>query len=154
MRNGQVVSIHIVRVEAQPAEAYSDVKVLPDFGIEGDYRSGQSPHRQVTLVEEEVLADVGSALGIEVSPGASRRQIMVRGIRLNALLDKTIHIGQVTVRGESLCDPCDNMERTIGRGARRLLEGRGGLCCRVLEGGTLSVGDTVTTSGEDASNRD
>jgi MOSC domain-containing protein YiiM len=35
------------------------------------------------------------------------------------------------------------MEETLGRGAVAAMYGHGGLCCRVLAGGTLSVGDAV-----------
>jgi MOSC domain-containing protein YiiM len=35
------------------------------------------------------------------------------------------------------------METAIGTGARQALEGRGGVCARVLTGGTLRVGDVV-----------
>jgi MOSC domain-containing protein YiiM len=126
-----------------PAEPQSRIETRADFGLVGDYRSGHNPNRQVTLIDEAVVADVAETLGRPVPPGASRRQIMVRGLDLNSLLGKTLKIGPVTLSGERPCDPCDNMERTIGPGAKAALEGRGGLCCHVVSGGVIQIGDWV-----------
>lgn len=143
MTRGEIVSIHIAREEGKPAEPQESIEARTDFGLLGDYRSGHNPKRQITLIDESVIADVARTLGHSVHPGASRRQIVVRGLDLNSLLGKTFRLGAITLRGERPCDPCDNMERTIGPGAKAALEGRGGLCCYVVSGGTIQVGDPV-----------
>jgi MOSC domain-containing protein YiiM len=95
------------------------------------------------LIETEVLEEVGRRLGTPVPLGASRRQVVVRGITLNDLLGKRLRIGAVRVFVETPCDPCSRMEETIGGGARKALEGRGGVRCFVLAGGELRVGDAI-----------
>ncbi|HKA13168.1 MAG TPA: MOSC domain-containing protein [Candidatus Dormibacteraeota bacterium] len=139
----EVVSIHTASERSGPAQALAEAEVVTDYGIAGDWRSHPRNTRQLTLIEEEGLLASGSRLGLTIPPGASRRQVVVRGVSLNATLGKNVRLGQVVVEVTDLCDPCANMERTIGPGARLAMATRGGICARVLEGGTLRVGDQV-----------
>jgi len=119
-------------------------EVRANYGIEGDWRSRANTGAQLTLIEEEALYHVERTLGRVVKPGASRRQVVVRGIALNPTVGQRLRVGDLELEVTSLCDPCDNMERTIGPGARAALTDRGGIRTRVLAGGTLRVGDRVT----------
>jgi MOSC domain-containing protein YiiM len=139
---GEVVSIHRAGFRDAPAESLKSARILTNFGLEGDFRS-QRAGRHVTLIEEETLHAVGERLGIAIPSGASRRQIVVRGLALNPTVGKQLRIGEVVLEVTSLCDPCINMESKIGSGAREALTDRGGVCARVLAGGTMRVGDTV-----------
>jgi MOSC domain-containing protein YiiM len=143
-RMGKVVSIHIVRERDGTAEAVEHATAQTNFGLEGDWRSRRNRAGQLTLIEAEVLDEVGQLRGAGVPAGASRRQIVVRGVKLNELLGRRIRIGDVPLFVETPCDPCKRMEETIGTGARAMLEGRGGVRCFVLAGGELCVGDAVT----------
>ena len=140
---GEVVSIHIVRQRAGAAEAVEQATAQTNYGLEGDWRSHRNRGGQLTLIEAEVLEEVGRLLGSRVASGASRRQVVVRGVRLNDLLGRRIRIGGVRVFVETPCDPCARMEETIGAGARKALQGRGGVRCHVLSGGELCVGDPI-----------
>lgn len=115
-----------------------------NFGIEGDYRSGKFQIGQITLVEAEIIETMSRELGYEIPAGASRRQIMVKGIMLNELIDQNLRLGSVLVRVEDKCNPCNNMEKKIGPGAKNAMNGKGGIRCRVIEGGELHVGDKIT----------
>jgi MOSC domain-containing protein YiiM len=140
---GEVVSIHIVRQRAGGAEAVEQATAQTNYGLEGDWRSHRNRSGQLTLIEAEVLEEVGRLLGSRVPSGASRRQVVVRGVRLNDLLGQRIRIGGVRVFVETPCDPCARMEETIGAGAREALQGRGGVRCHVLAGGELCIGDPI-----------
>jgi MOSC domain-containing protein YiiM len=140
---GEVVSIHIVRQRDGSAETVEHATAQTNFGLEGDWRSRRNRAGQLTLIEAEVLEEVGRLLGSRVPSGASRRQVVVRGVRLNVLLGQRIRIGGVRLFVETPCDPCKRMEETIGAGAWGALEGRGGVRCFVLAGGDLRVGDLI-----------
>jgi MOSC domain-containing protein YiiM len=140
---GEVVSIHIVSQRHGVAEAVERVTAQTNYGLEGDWRSRRNRNGQLTLIEAEVLEEVGHLLGAPVPSGASRRQVVVRGIKLNELMGQRLRIGDVRVFVETPCDPCSRMEETIGAGAREVLEGRGGVRCFVLAGGELRVGDAI-----------
>jgi MOSC domain-containing protein YiiM len=69
---------------------------------------------------------------------------MVRGIVVNELIGQNLRLGHILVRVEDKCNPCNNMEKRIGPGAKDAMNGRGGIRCRVIEGGELRVGDKIT----------
>src|SRR5688500_10389805 len=92
---GEVISIHITRERDGVAENVGSATALTNYGLEGDWRSRRNRAGQVTLIEEETLDEVGRLLGYPVSPGASRRQIVMRGVDLNALIGQRIRIGAV-----------------------------------------------------------
>jgi MOSC domain-containing protein YiiM len=140
---GEVVSIHLVRQRDGAAEAVDRVMALTNYGIDGDWRSRQNRGGQLTLIEAEVLEEIGRILGYPVAPGASRRQIVVRGVKLNELIGQRVRVGAVRLFVETPCDPCARMEKTIGAGAWAALEGRGGVRCHVLAGGEICIGDPL-----------
>ena len=141
--SGEVVTVHTVRERNGVAEALAVAGVRSDYGLEGDWRSRRGSERQVTLIDEESLLAAGERLGYPVPPGASRRQVTVRGLPLRDVLGRTLRVGEVLLAVTGPCDPCEQMNRTIGPGARAALEGWGGVCARVLEGGTLRPGDAI-----------
>lgn len=141
---GHVVSIHLVSQRDGPAAALDIAQFVADYGLSGDFRSRKGRGRQITIVEAEVLEHVAARLGIDAVPaGASRRQVVVRGVDLNATLGKRLRLGDVLVSVEAPCDPCSNMEAKIGPGARQAMHDRGGVCGRVLEGGAIRPDDLV-----------
>src|SRR5215471_15009155 len=118
----RVVSIHLVSQRDGPATALDEAQFVADYGLTGDFRSRQGRGRQITIVEAETLERVAARLGIEaVPPGASRRQVVVRGVDLNATVGKRLRLGDVLVSVEAPCDPCSNMEVKIGPGARQAM---------------------------------
>jgi MOSC domain-containing protein YiiM len=139
-----VVSIHRVAEHDGTAVALSEARYVDDLGLEGDWRSRPDSDRQISLIEEEALAHAAAALGLSGVPsGASRRQVVVRGIALNDTVGKRLRVGPLLVSVEDLCHPCANMEKKIGSGARAALAGRGGIVGRVVRGGILRAGDPV-----------
>jgi MOSC domain-containing protein YiiM len=140
---GEVVSIHIVRSRNGAAESLERARVLTNYGVEGDWRSHRNRSGQLTLIEAEALEEVARRLGYPVPAGASRRQVVVRGVRLNDLMGRRVRLGAVRLFVETPCAPCSRMEATIGPGARAALDGGGGVRCHVLVGGELCIGDPI-----------
>lgn len=145
---GTVVSIHRIASKGGAALALDEARFVADFGLVGDWRSRSGRGRQITLIEEEGLEAAARALGRgPVASGASRRQVVTRGIALGEAVGRRLRVGELLVLVEELCDPCSNMERRIGAGAREALQDRPGVCGRVIEGGVLRPGDPVLAEG-------
>jgi len=71
------------------------------------------------------------------SPAKARRNIIVRGIDLNELIDQDFEVQGVRFHGTQECRPCYWMNRAIAPGAEEFLKGRGGLRAKILTNGKL-----------------
>ena len=103
-----------------------------------------SGKRGITLIQAEHLPVIAALAGhASVSPAMLRRNVVVSGLPLMALKGRRFRIGDVLLEGTAPCDPCSRMEAALGPGGYNAMRGHGGLCARILEGGTLHLGDTV-----------
>jgi MOSC domain-containing protein YiiM len=135
-----------MRVEAitiGPSEALTpveSVRAVAGCGLEGDRKfrpNGARPGEAITLIEAEVLEDVA------LTGPESRRQVVVRGVRLNDLVGKRFRVGGVECLGVELCEPCLHLQSLTRPGIIDELVHRGGLNADILNDGTIAVGDAV-----------
>jgi len=151
MSQGKVVSIHIAAVAAAPIKSVAEVVAVADRGLEGDrYFSGVGTYsnqpgggRDVTLIEIEAIEALKRDYQIELDPSLARRNIITRGVPLNHLVGQVFKVGDVTLRGIRLCDPCSHMEKLSRKGAMRGLIHRGGLRAEIVSAGMIRVGDAI-----------
>lgn len=115
-------------------------------GLQGDHYSGRNTKRQITLIQSEYLDAVGAILKIKkIDPQLTRRNIVVSGINLNALKGQQFRIGsEVILEMTGLCHPCSRMEENLGAGGYNAMRGHGGITAKVIEGGTIRLGDEVS----------
>jgi MOSC domain-containing protein YiiM len=138
-------SVQVEAINIGPSEAIgpvTSVKAVAGHGLEGDrhYVTGRSarPGQALTLIEAEVLEDVG------LSGAQSRRQVVVRGVRVNDLVGKRFRVGDVECVGVRICEPCRHLQSLTRPGIIKDLIHRGGLNADIVSSGTISVGDEVT----------
>jgi MOSC domain-containing protein YiiM len=151
MAQGTVVSIYIAAAASAPTVFIPEVRAIPGKGLEGDryfskigtYSNNPGSGRDVTLIEIETLEALKRDYGIELELGESRRNIVTRGVSLNHLIGRDFRIGEVTLRGMRLCEPCSHLEGLSRKGVQRALIHRGGLRADVIAGGIIRVGDPV-----------
>jgi MOSC domain-containing protein YiiM len=151
---GTVVSIHLAAIGGAPVTEVVEVRAVPGKGLEGDryftnrgtYSKPQrDPGGEATLIESEALEALKRDYGIELALGASRRNIMTRGIALNHLVGREFAVGAVRFRGIRLCEPCVHLQKLTEAGVMRGLVHRGGLNAVILSDGFIHVGDIITT---------
>jgi MOSC domain-containing protein YiiM len=123
--------------ETQSAEARTG------GGLRGDRYSGGSGKRGVTLIQAEHLPAIAALAGRDIVPALLRRNVVVSGIPLIALKQRQFRIGDVVFEGTDPCDPCSRMETALGEGGYNAMRGHGGLCARIVSGGTFKLGDQV-----------
>jgi len=122
-------------------------------GLEGDHRMENTPGsaRQITLISEEFIQQIAHFTGRDdIDPALLRRNLVVRGINLNALRHQRFQIGEAVFEATALCHPCSRMEKALGKGGVAAMIGHGGVCARVLRTGKISVGDLLEVQPEDA----
>jgi len=112
------------------------------FDGRGTFSNTHARGHDLTLVEAEVLEELSFPSG-RLAAEKARRNVVTRGIDLNALVGKRFLIGDVECLGQRLCEPCAHLERLTETGVLRALVHRGGLRADVLTDGTLRVGDQV-----------
>lgn len=120
-------------------------ELVTDYGIRGD-RSVEKVggKRQVTLIQAEHLSAIAACAGLdEVTPEMLRRNLLISGINLLALKDRTFRVGEALLQYTGLCAPCSYMEEVLGAGGYNAMRGHGGITAKILKGETISLGDRV-----------
>jgi hypothetical protein len=154
-RAGTVVGLFTAATREAPCERHERRAVHAGRGLDGDRyaeASGTFSHperrgQDLTMIEAESL-DALSAHGITLAMGDARRNVVTRGIGLNALVGRHFTIGGVPCYGARLAEPCAHLERLTTRGVLRGLVHRGGIRVDVLGDGELSVGDEIRLNPE------
>jgi MOSC domain-containing protein YiiM len=131
------------RARGAPVEPRGWVEVVPGVGIIGDRYAARLGHwgdprwpdQELTLVEAEVAEELG------IGAGQLRRNVVTRGVQLNAMIGNTFRIGDAVLIGVRTCHPCRYLESLTRSGLADALAGPGGLRARILSGGRISVGD-------------
>ncbi len=147
---GQVAWLGIRPERNSPVLVVDSVDASAAAGLLGDHYSGQSGNRHVTLIQAEHVPAVAALTGrAELDPALLRRNIVVSGLNLLALKDQTIQIGDpergpVILEITGQCHPCSKMEIALGPGGYNALRGHGGMTARVVQGGTIRMGDSIT----------
>jgi hypothetical protein len=99
----------------------------------------------LTLIQAEVLDSLTLPDGRTLGYAEARRNIVTRGIDLNALVGRRFRVGDVECLGQRLCEPCSHLERLTTKGTLRGLIHRGGLRADVLTDGEVTAGDLIET---------
>lgn len=143
-RAGRVEWIGLRPARDVPMREVDMVEAIAGKGLRGDRYASASGKRGVTLIQAEHLPVIAALSGhAAVPPALLRRNVVVSGIPLVALMGRRFRIGDVVLEGTDSCDPCSRMEDALGAGGYNAMRGMGGLCARIVAGGTLHVGDAV-----------
>lgn len=146
-RVGSVEGILTSPDAESPLVRVDEVEALAGRGLRGDrYCDGRGtfsapgPGYQLTLVEAEVLDS------IDLPWEQARRNIVTRGIALNALVGHHFMVGSVECIGRRLAEPCAHLEKLARPGLLRPLVHRAGIRADILRGGPIAVGDRVAVA--------
>lgn len=146
---GRVIGIYVAAVRGELPAAAPAIAALAGVGLAGDrYATGAgtwSPWpgtgREVTLIAAEVLESLPESCRLD--PAEARRNLLTRGVDLDALVGRDFRIGGARLRGQRPCEPCRHLEALTRPGVAARLRGRGGLRADVLASGLIHCGDAV-----------
>jgi MOSC domain-containing protein YiiM len=133
--------MQIEEINIGPSEALAPVNsviAVAGCGLKGDrhfFDSDAPAGQALTLIEAEVLQDVG------LTGAQSRRQVVVRGVRLNDLVGRRFRVGDVECYGVELCEPCLHLQQLTRPGIIKDMIHRAGINADILTDGEISVGD-------------
>jgi len=147
LRTGSVAAILTAPAAEAPLVRVETAEAIAGRGLAGDrYWAGagtfSAPGRgyELTLVEADALDS------IDLPWEQARRNVVTRGIALDALVGRRFRIGAVECVGRRLAEPCAHLERLARPGLLRPLVHRGGLRADIVAGGTIAVGDEVAAA--------
>lgn len=150
-----VVEALAVAPEAEaPMRLVQSARALAGRGLAGDRyadgagtfssRGARRPGFDLTLIAAEVVEELTSR-DASLDFASTRRNVLTRGVDLNALVGRDFTIGGVRCRGLRLAEPCAHLERLSGPGLLRPLIHRGGLRADILGDGMLVTGSAIST---------
>ena len=147
---GRVEAIWIRAESGGTPESRERASLEAGRGIAGDrYWNASSPDtpsppgRALTLIEAEAIEGLREDTGIVIGAEQSGRNVVTRGIALNALVGKRFRVGGVECEGVELCHPCRTFERRTEQGVLKGMTNRGGLNADILIDGEIAVGDEI-----------
>ena len=148
---GRLEAIAVASGAGREPRLLDRVRAIPGHGLEGDrystgdgtFSGGTGDGRALTLIEAEVLDSLALPGGAPLGAVDARRNLVTRGVPLNALVGRRFTVGEVECEGRRLCEPCAHLERLTQPGVLRGLVHRGGLRADILSAGTIEVGAAV-----------
>jgi MOSC domain-containing protein YiiM len=155
MQSGKIEGIYVAAEAGAEPRPVERVRAVAGRGLEGDrnftgegtFHDPDKPGRDLTLIEAEAIDGLADDTGVELAPGAARRNVVTSGISLNDLVDRRFKIGDVECVGRLLCHPCSHLERATQPGVLKGLANRGGLRADILGDGWIEVGAPLEELG-------
>lgn len=146
---GRLIGIARRAARRAPMETVESVEIGANAGVEGDHKGAKFPRRGVTVLAREAweaaLADLArSGNADDLAWTARRANLLVEGVELPRALGGIVRVGAVVLEVTYPTTPCQRMDEAR-EGLMRALypDWRGGVTCRVLEGGRVALDDAV-----------
>ncbi len=157
---GNVIGLFTSAAPGERMRAHLSVRALAGYGLEGDrYARGQGSYsrleppvaRHVSLIRSEDIEVANKELMrrglLPFSADETRRNIVVEGVDVYALLGQEFRIGDVCLRGSDPTRPCRIPSAVAGKAEfREAYHGRGGIRAEVLSDGVISIGDVLAAA--------
>ena len=147
---GSVIGVCLSATEGGVAREVSEAVATAGAGLEGDRYCtfGASAETQLTLIQIEAIDEFNEAFGTDLPASAFRRNVITRGVDLNALEGRIFTVGEVQLRGVELCEPCAYLQNLLGiPGLVKQFTHKGGLRCEILGGGVIRPGAPGNPAG-------
>ena len=143
---GKVHEIGISKNNYNKIVNVSDVEAIKGKGLVGEkhFKEDNKKRSQITLIEIENINHYNKITGTMIPAINFLRNIVTKGIQLNALVGKEFFIGTVKVKAHDLCRPCKNLQKSLNqRNTVKELLHTGGLRCEILSSGKICVNDQI-----------
>ena len=123
-----------------PVIEVDSVECVAGRGLVGDRFFGwkENYKGQVTFFAQEVYESLCAQFQVAgLKPSVFRRNLITRGVDLNALIGQEFEIQGVRFAGVEESKPCYWMNQAFAEGAEEAMKGNGGLRARILSSGVL-----------------
>lgn len=141
---GNLLAIAQREKTKSPMESLRKARISFSNGVGTDSRGKKQGKRQVTVLTSESW-DIASTLhGAEIPWTTRRANLLISGFDLENSAGKHLIIGDVKLQITGELEPCNRMDAQF-EGLTEILtpNWRGGVCCKIISEGNISVGDNV-----------
>ena len=163
--DAHIQAIYLALSAGEQMRSVDRVQVIAGVGIDGDrYATGNGAYSSIEPMKIRHISIISLA-GIDIAnewlkagnepvfnAAETRRNILLGDITpdaLNSLVGQQFQIGAICLLGTELCAPCERPAQLLGRPSfMDAFEGRGGLRAKVLNSGTLAIGDRLSLVDE------
>ena len=117
-----------------------------EAGLAGDHKGAKFPERAITVLSREAWEEALSTLGPDIRlPWTVRRaNLLVEGVLLPRARGGVLTVGPVKLEVTRPTMPCKRMDEAMPGLLKALYpDWRGGVTCRVLKGGKVTIDDPV-----------
>ena len=138
---GKVIAVCISEKKGTQKVEMPEIRLVPDWGIEGDAHAGKW-HRQVSLLALEKIDEFRSR-GASVENGAFGENIIIEGFDLKTIpVGTRFRIGDALLELTQIGKEC-HTHCAIYHQVGDCIMPREGVFTEVIEGGTVRAGDSV-----------
>lgn len=143
-----IEAIFVLKKSRQALQQTHAVQVVFGWGITRDrhFKKANKKGQNITFIEAEAVDEYNQLLGQAISPQQTRRNVITRGVDLNALVGVEFSIGGAKFKGVELCQPCSVLGRLLENqwvSRSQVIQaflGRGGLRADIISSGVVGVG--------------
>ena len=148
-----IEAIYVASTAGAPMMSVATAVLVAGSGIHGDrnYRDTLLPHdEQITLIAAEEIERFNRETGLDIGPGDSRRNVVTRGLDLGVLVGRQFRVGDTTLMGVELCEPCATLGKRLATSTVSAaavvatFAHRAGLRARINVSGRIVPGDRIT----------
>jgi MOSC domain-containing protein YiiM len=161
MDGGVLTGIWLTSEAAAPMRRMPSARLVAGRGLDGDrYALGggtwaQYPdlEKQLTLIDAGDVAAVAAEVGVPLTPGDTRRNLVTEGFDLPSLVGRWFAVGDALLFGMKRCPPCTHLERLTGARLIKAMVHRGGINAAVFAGAPIAEGAVVRPVTEEEAAR-
>ena len=129
-----------------PVQVLNEVQCVAGKGLVGDryFNHEENFKGQITFFDWSVFNKISAhSKKPTLEPSVLRRNVIIKGVDLNSLIDREFNIQNIRFTGSEECAPCYWMDQAVTPGTEDLMKDHGGLRARILNNGILPIGKTV-----------
>jgi MOSC domain-containing protein YiiM len=158
---GVLTEIWMTGAAAAPMRRMSTGRLVAGAGLDGDrYALGGGTwahypdlEKQLTLIDRDDVAALAADVGVDLSPGDTRRNLVTEGVDLPALVGRWFAVGDALLFGMKRCPPCAHLERLTGARLVKAMLHRGGINAAVFAGAEIAEGAVIRLLSDDEAAR-
>jgi MOSC domain-containing protein YiiM len=142
---GRLIGVARRDMRRAPMQEVDEGLITQAAGLVGDFKGAKYPRRQITVLALEGWQAALAEIAQSGLPWTARRaNLLVEGVELPRAAGGILRIRAAHLEVTGQTYPCSRMEEAqAGLLSALAKDWRGGVTCRVLEGGPVARGDPV-----------